>query len=264
MEENDRMDRKNVNTTARETVRYGMLIDLDRCTGCGACAVACAVENNVPPAQPGTTPRTALAWLQVRTAGQTGSYPHADRAFLPVMCQQCGQDAPCVSVCPQHAIEVDPDTGIVSQIPQRCLGCRYCMAACPYHARTFNWHDPQWPKKVEGMLNPDVAPRMRGVVEKCNFCHGRLHRARQKWAATGKRSQDDYVPACVEACPTGAILFGTLADPASEISSKVAQESTFRLLVQLGTEPRVYYSSQRPWVRALGSGRTHPVEVLHG
>ena len=89
------------------------------------------------------------------------------------------------------------------------------MAACPYHARYFNWWDPKWPAGMEKTLNPDVAPRQRGVVEKCNFCHGRWHAARQRADAAGKDDilPGDYVPACVEACPTGAIQFGDLNDP---------------------------------------------------
>ena len=109
---------------------------------------------------------------------------------------------------------MDPATGIVGQMPERCLGCRYCMAACPYHARYFNWWDPAWPAGMEKTLNPDVAPRMRGVVEKCNFCHGRWHRAKERAAAAGQNDIEpgDYVPACVEACPAGAIRFGDLND----------------------------------------------------
>ena len=144
----------------------------------------------------------------------------ADRrsAFVPMLCQHCG-DAPCVSVCPQQAIEVDPVTGIVGQMPERCLGCRYCMVACPYHARYFNWSDPAWPAGMEKTLNPDVAPRMRGVVEKCNFCHGRWHAAKQ--AGTGK-GLPAYLPACAEACPTQAIRFGNLDDAAGEVAQGVA------------------------------------------
>ena len=242
-----------------------MLINLDECTGCGACMVACAIENNVPPAQPGTTTRTGLTWLQVKHATGGDAFPEADTVFFPIMCQQCGHTPPCVSVCPQNAVEVDPATGIVTQIPQRCLGCRYCMAACPYHARVFNWHDPEWGEGTQELLNPDVAPRMRGVVEKCNFCHGRLHRAREKAAAAHKHAIDpgDYVPACVEACPTGAIIFGDLADENSEIARRIRSASTFRLLPRLGTEPRVYYASTRPWVRALGARAAEPEEALH-
>ena len=90
------------------------------------------------------------------------------------MCMHCEHDTPCVKVCPQQAVEVDKATGIVMQMPQRCLGCRYCMTACPYHARYFNWWDPSWPAGMEKSLNPGVAVRMRGVVEKCNLCHARL------------------------------------------------------------------------------------------
>lgn len=217
-------------------IRYGMTIDADRCNGCGACMVACAVENNIPPAGPGTTDRTGITWIRVFKAGP---------AFFPVLCQQCGSETPCVSVCPQKAVEVDPATGIVGQMPERCLGCRYCMAACPYHARYFNWHDPVWPAGMEKTLNPDVAPRMRGVVEKCNFCHGRWHAAKQQAAAEGRdTSAVEYTPACAEACPTKAIQFGDLAKLPRPAGS-------FRLLESLGTEPKIYYHSKRAEVRDM-------------
>ena len=185
--------------------RYGMTIDVDRCNGCGSCMVACAVENNVPPAAAGATDRTGLTWIRVFKIDNGAEGADRRSAFVPVLCQHCGKDAPCVSVCPQQAVDVDPATGIVGQMPERCLGCRYCMAACPYHARYFNWWDPAWPAGMEKTLNPDVAPRMRGVVEKCNFCHGRWHAAKAKAVANGKAEIDpaDYVPACVEACPSG-------------------------------------------------------------
>src|ERR1017187_10198613 len=173
--------------TATKPARYGMAIDLDRCTGCGACMIACAVENNVPPARPEATPRTGITWMRVYQISNGAPFPDSRAAFIPILCQQCGKDTPCAAVCPQEAVEVDPATGIVDQMPQRCLGCRYCMAACPYHARYFNWWDPQWPPGMEKTLNPDVATRMRGVVEKCIFCHGRLHAARARAAAVGGR-----------------------------------------------------------------------------
>ena len=155
--------------------RYGMTIDVDRCNGCGSCMVACAVENNVPPAADRATDRTGLTWIRVFRIDNGVEGAGRRSAFVPVLCQHCGKDTPCVSVCPQQAVDVDPATGIVGQMPERCLGCRYCMAACPYHARYFNWWDPAWPAGMEKTLNPDVSPRMRGVVEKCNFCHGRWH-----------------------------------------------------------------------------------------
>jgi molybdopterin-containing oxidoreductase family iron-sulfur binding subunit len=165
-----------------------------------------------------------------------------------------------VHVCPQQAVEVDPATGIVGQMPERCLGCRYCMAACPYHARFFNWWDPQWPAGMEKTLNPDVAPRMRGVVEKCNFCHGRWHAAKERAAAAGKPEIEAgaYVPACVESCPTGAIRFGDLKDAASEPAVAAKDAHSFRLLEKLGTEPKIYYHSKRDWVRQVAAAPKPP------
>jgi molybdopterin-containing oxidoreductase family iron-sulfur binding subunit len=152
-------------------------------------------------------------------------------------------------------VEVDPATGIVAQMPERCLGCRYCMAACPYHARYFNWWDPKWPAGMEKTLNPDVSPRMRGVVEKCNLCHGRWHAANAKAVANGKTEIDpaDYIPACVEACPNGAISFGNLNDPSTETARAAHQPASFRMLESLGTDPKIYYRSKKNWVREIAS-----------
>ncbi len=231
--------------------RFGMTIDVDRCTGCGACMVACAVENNTPPAHAEATDRTGTTWMRVYKI-ENG----AQAAFLPIMCQHCGHETPCASVCPQQAVDVDPATGIVGQMPERCLGCRYCMTACPYHARYFNWWDPQWSAGMERTLNPAVSPRMRGVVEKCNFCHGRWHAAKEKAQAAGKRELDaaDYVPACVEACAAGAIRFGDLNDAASEVAQAAKGPNAFRILEGLHTEAKVYYISKREWVRETKGG----------
>jgi Fe-S-cluster-containing dehydrogenase component len=242
-------------TSARH--RYGMVIDLDKCTGCGICTVSCAVDHNIAPAEKKATPSTGVAWMRVYSL--TGRKPSGgeDVTFIPMMCQQCGHDAPCVSVCPQNAVDVDPETGIVGQIPQRCLGCRYCMTACPYHARSFNWWDPAWPPGMETMLNPDVAPRMRGVVEKCTFCHDRLHAAREKAAVKGSKELDpaDYLPACAESCPAQAITFGDLADCRSRVAVLAGARESFRMMESLGTDPGVYYRSSRSWVRAAAQGK---------
>jgi molybdopterin-containing oxidoreductase family iron-sulfur binding subunit len=233
--------------------RYGMVIDLDRCMGCGACMVACAVENNVPPAETAASGRTGITWLRVYAMRPAGSEQDEDIAYVPMSCQQCGHETPCIAVCPQNAVDIDPATGIVGQVPQRCLGCRYCMTACPYHARSFNWWDPKWPEGLDKQLNPDVSPRMRGVVEKCNFCHARLHRALAKAAMEGKREPDpaEYIPACVESCPVRAITFGNLADPSSDVARGAASSNAFRFLARLGTEPKVFYRSDREWVRRM-------------
>ena len=236
-------------------IRYGMAIDVDRCTGCGTCMIACAVENNtsVPPPSAGVA--KGLTWLRVYRADNGRSYPDCRTVFFPVLCQHCGHHTPCVSVCPQNATDVDPQTGVVSQIPARCLGCRYCMAACPYHARYFNWWDPAWPEGMEKAFNPRVSPRMRGVVEKCNFCHGRWQAARDKAAAEGRRElhvEEEYIPACVEACPTNALHFGDLNDAKSEVARLAHSRRAFRLLESLGTDPKIYYLSDHAWVHKLG------------
>ena len=234
------------------SARYGMVIDLDRCTGCGSCMVACAAENNVP-ALPQATARTGLTPMLVRKVSNGMEGNLRREAFIPIMCMHCEHETPCVHVCPQQAVEVDAATGIVMQMPQRCLGCRYCMTACPYHARYFNWWDPEWPVGMEKTLNPGVATRMRGVVEKCNLCHARFHSAKEKAAAAGRRDIDaaDYVPACVEACPTGAIRFGNLADQNDPVAQEAHSANAFRLLARIGTEPKVYYKSNEAWVRRM-------------
>jgi menaquinone reductase, iron-sulfur cluster-binding subunit len=242
--------------------RYGMVVDLDRCNGCGACMVACAVENNVPPLPETATERTGITWIRVQRL-EVPDDPRA--AFVPMTCQQCGERTPCASVCPQNAVEVDPATGIVAQVAVRCLGCRYCMAACPYHARYFNWWDPEWPGELARTLNPDVSTRTRGVVEKCSFCSHRLQAARARQAAEGNPEKAPaYTPACVEACPAGALVFGNLADPSTEAARLAQRPGSFRLLEGLGTDPKITYHTERPWVRqraqgasATPDGRTH-------
>jgi len=237
--------------------RFGMVIDLDRCTGCGSCMVACAVENNIPPGPLDANERTGNTWIRVQKVDSGLPFPQAQTAFVPVTCQQCGDHAPCVAVCPQNAVEVDPETGVVGQIPERCLGCRYCMTACPYHARSFNWWDPTWPAGMEQTLNPDVSPRMRGVAEKCNFCHGRYHAAKAKAALEGRRELrgEEYVPACVEACPAGAIRFGDLSDETTAVGQAIRDGSAFRLLESVRTDPKIYYRTERPWLRQLAGKR---------
>jgi len=242
-------------TRPEGTPRFGMAIDLDRCNGCGACVVACAVENNVsvPPESAGV--RKSLTWLRVEAVRDGKRRAHPDVVYLPLPCMQCDREPPCATVCPQNAVQLDPQSGIVGQIHERCLGCRYCVAACPYHARVFNWWDPEWPDGMQEALNPDVHTRTRGVVEKCNFCHARWQAAREAAAAQGRRdlAPGEYVPACVEACPAGAIVFGDLADPTSDVAQLAASPRAFRLLETLGTEPKVYYLSDRDWVVALGN-----------
>ena len=131
-------------------------------------------------------------------------------------CMQCGKPS-CVAVCPVNATDKREEGGIVSQIPPRCFGCRYCMASCPYHARYFNWYDPKWPGDLSQALTPDVSTRMRGVVEKCSFCHHRFMKAQQSAAARGEDPMNlpdgAYVTACTEACPMDVDVVKTPNSP---------------------------------------------------
>src|SRR6056297_2302162 len=183
----------------KHTKRYGMVIDLDKCTGCGACMVACYAENNVPFKKDETDKLDSLNWIRIFQLTNGKPYPDTEICYLPMPCQHCdgiGKHGhpPCVSVCPAIATDYDDSTGVVSQIPTRCFGCRYCMAACPYHARKFNWWDPVWPADTKKYLNPNVSTRMRGVVEKCTLCFHRTSRPgiRRTWKA-GRKSMNPNI-----------------------------------------------------------------------
>jgi molybdopterin-containing oxidoreductase family iron-sulfur binding subunit len=190
-------------------------------------------------------------------------FPHTEVSYFPRPCMHCHYHTPCVSVCVATATRIDYNNGIVSQIYTRCIGCRYCQAACPYGARYFNWWDGYWPKGkgLERYLTPEVSPRMRGVVEKCTFCHHRLMQAKERAAAEDREEleEGDYQTACTEACPAQAITFGDLNNPDHKVSQLAKHPFAFRMLERLGTEPKVYYISSRDWVRRLGDN-FHPGE----
>jgi molybdopterin-containing oxidoreductase family iron-sulfur binding subunit len=151
---------------------------------------------------------------------------------------------PCTKVCPVYATYINEE-GLVAQINHRCIGCRYCTTACPYTVKYFNWYDPEWPKEMSGSLNRDVSVRTKGVVEKCTFCHHRLLHARERAKIEGRDLlPEDYIPACVQACPSGAMHFGDLNDPFSTVSTLSRERRAFRLLEELGTEPKVIYLSE--------------------
>lgn len=227
--------------------RYGMVIDLDRCTGCQACAVACKVENNVPFTGPeGTENSLEINWMQVLATSE-GEFPNVRTRFMPVLCMHCDKP-PCVSVCPTGATYKSDRSGIVAQVYSRCIGCRYCAVACPYTVKFFNWSDPQWPEEMAERLTPDVSIRTKGVIEKCTFCSHRLPRAREKAAAEGREMKEgDYRTACSEICPMRAITFGDLDDPRSRVAQLVDSPRAFRLQEDLGTEPKVYYLREGEW-----------------
>lgn len=210
---------------------YGL--DLSRCIGCRRCVYACVGENN-------QSRKPQIQWIRVlRMENGTmdleesehyyegGMVPKEGHYTMPVQCQQC-ENPPCVKVCPTGATWKEPD-GIVVIDYNWCIGCRYCMAACPYWARRFNFTDPYIPKDE---INPNThylgnRPRMRGVVEKCIFCV--------------QRTRTGRYPACVEACPVGARKFGNILDPESEISKVIETKRVFRLKADLNTQPKFYY-----------------------
>ena len=228
-------------TIPKRRRHWGMVIDLDRCSACNACGVACRQENNIPsydadPEMHGARPEwMSMLWQEPERA-------NASPELLPMPCMHCA-DPPCVKVCPVGATYKDPD-GITMQVWDRCIGCRYCMVACPYSRRSFNWKEPAWSASELQMLNPDVATRPLGVVEKCTFCHHRVQRLREEAALAGREPTDSELqrlPACATACPAQAITFGDLDDDDSEVAKLASGTRAFRLLEHLGTEPSVYY-----------------------
>jgi len=213
---------------------FGYALDISRCIGCRKCVYACVEENN-----PSRDPQ--LHWIQVLEMEKEKGIdfvdsnlyydheevPHEGHFYIPIACQQC-KNPPCVKSCPVGATWTDPD-GIVVIDYNWCLGCRCCMAACPYGARHFNWGKPTLPAED---ANPDThylgnRPRMKGVVEKCTWCI--------------QRTREGQYPACVEACPVGARKFGNLLDKDSEIRYILENKRVLILREVLNTQPKFYY-----------------------
>jgi molybdopterin-containing oxidoreductase family iron-sulfur binding subunit len=250
-----------------------MVIDLDRCTGCQACSLACRSENNVPFCGEHNAARgRAIFWNKVlaipgggeHAASGHGAEPDPQAQgqgspenepsrrpprlrLLPLPCMHC-DNSPCTKLCPVRATFRGVD-GIVMQVPSRCIGCRLCQAGCPYSRRYFNWQPPQYPEELGQALNPDVSLRTLGVIEKCTFCVHRLQEARERARAEKRAMREgDYQPACVEACPAKARTFGDLGNPAHRVAKLVRSPRAFRLLPELNTQPKVYYLSEGDWL----------------
>ena len=220
--------------------RWGMAIDLDRCTGCEACVAACHAENNLPLSDPTEAERgRAFHWIRVDRYYE-GEFPDIRMKYMPVLCQQC-EDAPCEPVCPTYATYHNAE-GLNVQVYNRCVGTRYCANNCPYSVRFFNWFEPQWPAPLELQQNPDVSIRPGGVMEKCTFCIQRIQRVKRDARADGRPVADgEAQPACVQSCPAEAMTFGDLNDPESKVSRLAASGRATRLLEDLGTKPKVFY-----------------------
>jgi anaerobic selenocysteine-containing dehydrogenase/Fe-S-cluster-containing dehydrogenase component len=240
--------------------RWGMSIDVDRCTGCSACVVACYLENNIPVVGEESMRRGRyMAWLRIERwigegddeGGRTlqpiipeEAPGPVDVRLAPMLCQQCGA-APCEPVCPVIATSHEPD-GLNAMVYNRCIGTRYCSNNCPYKVRRFNWYDfslERWPEPLTLVLNPDVTVRGQGVMEKCTFCVQRIAAARMTAKDEGRLIREGEVTtACAQACPTHVISFGNLKDPESHVSKMwKAPVRSYHALQSLNTRPAVTY-----------------------
>lgn len=201
--------------------KLALVINLQRCVGCHTCANACKMQNNIP---------MGMLWNRVLTEncdvvdGAEGTYPNLKRTYVTMSCQHCENPA-CLKVCPVGATYKD-DKGRVEINYDKCIGCRICMAACPYNARVFNWSEPvRDPDFNYG--DKDVPVRPKGVAEKCTLCKERTDRG--------------DVPMCVAVCPARARVYGDLDDPNSEASKLIARSNAVQLLPEKGTNPQVHY-----------------------
>lgn len=253
---------------------WAMVIDLDRCTGCGACVVACQAENNTPVVGPEECSKGRnLNWIRIERYVE-GEYPDVKIKFIPVLCQQCDR-APCEMACPVYATYHNQD-GLNVQVYNRCIGTFTCATYCVYDVRRFNWFtyskkdllkgngvsSTSFESPLDQQLNPDVTVREMGVMEKCTFCIQRIRAAKDRAKDENRPIRDGEVqPACVQSCPPKALTFGDLNDPKSMVSqlaglttdlsylresgSKVARIAknprAYRLLEDLNTAPTIIY-----------------------
>src|ERR1700722_19041364 len=201
--------------------KWGMVVDLDRCTGCEACVVACHAENNIPTAGEDQAARgRAKHWIRVERYWE-GDFPNPRVRFQPVLCQQC-DEAPCEPVCPTYA--------------------------SPYNVRFFNFYNPQWETPLQLQLNPDVSVRSVGIMEKCTFCVQRIKSAEIQAEAEKRELKDgEFTTACAQSCASKALVFGDLNDPNSEVARLSESNRGTKLLGELGTKPNVTYLERGTW-----------------
>jgi molybdopterin-containing oxidoreductase family iron-sulfur binding subunit len=219
--------------------RWAMVVDLDRCIGCGACAAACYAENNVGiVGEKRIVQGREMAWLEI--VRYHDERRMARVMFLPMLCQHC-DNAPCESVCPVYAPHHSSE-GLNNQIYNRCIGTRFCSQNCPYKVRRFNWFDWQWPEPMNLQLNPDVTVRSKGVMEKCSFCIQRIKEARTNAKNQNRPIREgEVVPACVQTCPTDALVFGNLMNRDSRVRRLCDDPRAYQAMGYLNTKPAVIY-----------------------
>ena len=226
-----------------------MAIDLNACTGCSACVIACQAENNVPVIGKDQIERTRIMhWIRIDRY-YTGPEEAPASVHQPMMCQHCGH-APCETVCPVLATTTSSE-GLNQQTYNRCIGTRYCANNCPYKVRRFNWYNytgnPRFDFNMANpvgrlVLNPDVTVRTRGVMEKCSMCVQRIQLGKNAaLQRQGSVADGDIQTACQQSCPTSAIVFGDLKDPKSHASELMRSRRAYRVLEDLGTRPSVSY-----------------------
>ncbi len=220
--------------------RWCMVLDLDRCIGCGACSVACYAENNLAVVgREQVLKQREMSWLTVQR------YFYREESldkieWLVMLCQHC-TEAPCESVCPvfapQHSIE-----GLNAQIYNRCIGTRDCSQNDPWKVRRFNFEWYKHPFPLDMQLNPDVTVRQVGVMEKCSFCVQRIIRAKAAARNEGRKVRDgEFTTACAQTCPTNALIFGSLLDPESMVSRLIKDPRAYQTLKELNTKPAAIY-----------------------
>jgi Fe-S-cluster-containing dehydrogenase component len=242
--------------------KWAMMINLDLCTGCNACSTACYAENNLAVVGKERFEKgQAMHWMRIERYWDQAEkeFPEQGASFLPMMCQQCNS-ATCEPVCPVAATYHTPD-GLNAQVYNRCIGSRYCSNNCPFRVRYFNfysYYESSWPEPLNMQLNPDLTVRDKGVMEKCTFCIQRIRAAKDKAKMEDRKvGDDDFKPACVQSCPTSAMVFGDYLDESSEVRKLWKQYQVkmglakqdkeepdmrgYRVFEGLNTDPSVLY-----------------------
>ena len=247
-------------TYGEDHPRWAMAMDLDKCTGCGACITACQAENNIPwVGEMQATMGREMHWMRLERYYETVDASHSgpvDIRFLPMLCQHCN-NAPCEPVCPVFAAYHTPD-GLNAQAYNRCVGTRYCANNCPYKVRVFNWYryTREIPEPMNWQFNPDVTVRDNGVMEKCTFCVQRIREAGNRAAVEGREVRDGEVyTACQSVCPSDVISFGNIKDHDSQVAALAEDERTYRVLDALiNTQPAVHYLKKVTFHDVEGGG----------